>query len=152
MTHDLQTLAIVAMAVALAGMVWALFWPVTARARRGDVSAHWDLAYLDDDGVLRFTIVRVIAFNLSTRRMTAWCTSSASERVFKLSRIVKATDVRSGSRIDLARLMDRTGLLGRMAQAHNLDAQPANSDNSERAGPAGQEPGALWSASRLGLY
>ena len=149
MTLDLQTIAIVAILVALAGIAWALFWPVTSRARRADVSAHWDLAYLDDDGVLRFTVVRVITFNFTTRRMMAWCTSSGSERVFKLSRIVKATDVRNGVRIDLARLMDRTGLLGRMASAHNLEAQVGS---SERIDPAPGDASALWSASRLGLY
>jgi hypothetical protein len=149
MTLDLQTIAIVAILVALAGIAWALFWPVTSRGRRANVSAHWDLAYLDDDGVLRFTVVRVIAFNFSTRRMTAWCTSRGSERVFKLSRIVKATDVRNGARIDLARLMDRTGLLTRMASAHNLEAQALSIEHTE---PASGDASALWSASRLGLY
>ncbi len=149
MTPDLQTIAVFAIAAALAGIAWALFWPVTSRAREASVSAHWDLAYLDDDGVLRFTVVRVIAFNFDTRRMTAWCTSTGCERVFKLSRIVKATDVRHGRRIDLARLMDRTGLLGRMASAHNLESASGRGEGI--ASPL-VDAGASWSASRLGLY
>ncbi len=149
MTPDLQSVAIFAIAAALAGIAWALFWPVTTRACGAAVSAHWDLAYLDDDGVLRFTVVRVIAFNFDTRRMTAWCTSTGCERVFKLGRIVKATDVRHGRRIDLARLMDRTSLLGRMASAHNLEAQAVRADG---AAATVVDAGASWSASRLGLY
>jgi hypothetical protein len=104
MSIDTQTIAFVAIVASLVGMAWAIFWPGNRRSGGDLASTHWDLIYVDDNGVLIFTLVRVLSVNHDTRRLTAWCSRTGSERVFKFSKIVKATDVNTGVRIHLRRL------------------------------------------------
>lgn len=146
MDIDTQTFAWVAMAVGLVGIAWAIFWPVEPHLGVNPISTHWDLVYVDDDGVMQFTMVRVLKINPTSRRMTAWCAASGSERVFKLSKIVKATDVRSGARINIARLIDKPRVLAE--QAPHTVVQASVPDNV----PSDMDVGSWWSTSRLGLH
>jgi hypothetical protein len=100
-----QSIAMIAIVASIAGMAWALLWPGARRAGNDVAATLWELVYVDDDGVLLFTMVRVLHLNPETRRMTGWCSRTCAERVFKLSKIVKATDVNSGSRINLSKLV-----------------------------------------------
>lgn len=146
MDIDTQTIAWVAMAVGLVGIAWAIFWPVEPHPGVNPISTHWDLVYVDDDGQMQFTMVRVLKINPTNRRMTAWCATSGSERVFKLSKIVKATDVRSGARINIARLIDKPRVLSEQPSAIAARvplAEPVSSD---------MDAGSWWSTSRLGLH
>ena len=141
MKIDSQTIALMAIAVGFAGMAWAVFWPIKAQPGSNSISTHWDLVYVDDDGVMQFTMVRVLKVNPVTRRMTAWCSTSGAERIFKLTKIVKATDVRSGARINVARLMDKPQVVSNQADEHAdaVDSQPADA-------------GSWWRTSRLGMH
>ena len=82
------------------GMIW-----VCMRAGRGTAAApgsrHWDLVYVDDNGELLFTLVRVLDIDADGKRLTAWCTRTGAQRVFKVSKILKATDMRSGRVVSL---------------------------------------------------
>jgi hypothetical protein len=95
---------------------------------------------VDDEGVMQFTMVRVLKVNPATRRMTAWCSTSGVERVFKLTKIVKATDVRSGARINIARLMDKP--MGVASVNGKVDAADSQQGDA----------GTWWSTSRLGMH
>ena len=99
MSYPAELVALALVAASLLGMLWALFWP----GRRGTAPGPmlWDLVYVDDDGQLLFTTARVLTLDLNTRRLTAWCSRSGAQRVFKLSKILKATDVASGQRVRL---------------------------------------------------
>lgn len=141
---ETQTIAWLAILVGLAGIAWAIFWPLESHPGVNPISSHWDLVYVDDDGVMQFTLVRVLKINPGSRRMTAWCSASGSERVFKLSKIVKATDVRSGARINIARLIDKPRTLTDQVQA----VPRAEAGDSLQQG----DPSSWWSASRLGLH
>ncbi|HEX5357312.1 MAG TPA: hypothetical protein VFW93_13920 [Aquabacterium sp.] len=145
MDIDTQTIAWVAMAVGLVGIAWAIFWPVEPHPGVNPISTHWDLVYVDDDGVMQFTMVRVLKINPTSRRMTAWCAASGSERVFKLSKIVKATDVRSGARINIARLIDKPRVLTEQVPPIAPHAVPDTV-------PSDIDVGSWWSTSRLGLH
>lgn len=137
---DTQTIAWLAIAIGFIGIAWAIFWPVEPRPGVNPISTHWDLVYVDDDGVMQFTMVRVLKVNPTSRRMTAWCASSGCERVFKLNKIVKATDARSGARINIARLIDKPRVL-------SDKIEPAEAPDSTHG-----DVGSWWSTSRLGLH
>jgi len=141
MTFDSQTIALIAIAVGFVGMAWAVLWPVKAQPGSNPISTHWDLVYVDDNGVMQFTMVRVLKVNPVSRRMTAWCSTSGAERVFKLNKVVKATDVRSGARINITRLMDKPPAVA----AHNADAIDARDVPQAEAST-------WWSTSRLGMH
>lgn len=104
MTLDLQTIALFGITAGFMALVWGLFWPVKATSRRAPLATHWRLVYLDDGGRTQFTTVRVIKINAESKRMMAWCSTTGSERVFKLGQIVKAKDLRTGARINISRL------------------------------------------------
>lgn len=136
MAFDTNTIALISVVLGFIGMAWAIFWPVKAHPGSHPISSHWDIVYVNDEGVMQFTLVRVIKINPSSRRMTAWCATAGSERIFKLGKIVKATDVRSGARINMAALIDR----------HRLQA------NVDSRGAATGGDSVWWTASRLGLH
>lgn len=142
MTLDSQTIALIAIAVGFVGMAWAVFWPVRAQPGSNPISTHWDLVYVDDEGIMQFTMVRVLKVNPATRRMTAWCSTAGVERVFKLNKVVKATDVRSGARINVARLMDKPAGVASGQVSHNVDAADSQQGDA----------GTWWSTSRLGMH
>ncbi|MBI5926497.1 MAG: hypothetical protein HY836_12980 [Aquabacterium sp.] len=146
MDIDTQTIAWVAMAVGFVGIAWAIFWPVEPHPGVNPISTHWDLVHVDDNGVMQFTMVRVLKINPTSRRMTAWCSNSGSERVFKLSKIVKATDVRSGARINIARLIDKP----RVLVEHVPSASEARATPDQVS--SDMDVGSWWSTSRLGLH
>jgi predicted DNA-binding transcriptional regulator YafY len=100
MSYPFEVLALLLVVVSLMGMLWAMFWPKSG-APSPQAPQHWDLVYVDDDGVLLFTMVRVLELNLDSHRLTAWCSRTGAQRVFKLSKILKATDVQSGERVRL---------------------------------------------------
>lgn len=148
MALNTNTIAMISVVIACMGMAWAVFWPVRAQPGREPVSTHWDIVYVDDDGTMLFTLVRVIKVNPGTRRMTAWCSATGSERVFRLGKIVKATDVRSGARIDVMRLLERPMMPEPVhpSRQRGHDA-PLAAQAAQVADAAG-----WWSASRLGLH
>ncbi|MFT3858676.1 MAG: hypothetical protein QM742_14640 [Aquabacterium sp.] len=143
MALNTNTIALISVVIGFVGIAWAVFWPVRHQPGSQPVSSHWDIVYVDDEGIMHFTLVRVIKIHPSTRRMTAWCSSTGSERVFKLGKIVKATDIRSGHRINIAWLMDRQ----RLMDAALTPAQPKDDQ-----GLCLPDAGGWWSASRLGLH
>jgi hypothetical protein len=100
MSYAFEVLALLLVVVSLMGMLWAMFWP--KRRGAGDQAPrHWDLVYVDDDGVLLFTMVRVLDLNLDSQRLTAWCSRTGAQRVFKLGKILKVTDAQTGERVRL---------------------------------------------------
>lgn len=104
MTNGTQTMALLGIVASVAGIAWAVFWPGN-RVQGGNApSTHWDLVYVDDNGILLFTLIRVLSVDPDARRLTAWCSRTGAQRVFKFSKIVKATDVNTGLRINVARL------------------------------------------------
>ncbi len=148
MAMNSDTIALISVVIGFIGMAWAVFWPVREQPGNRPVSSHWDIVYVDDDGIMQFTLIRVLRINPGTRRMTAWCATTGTERVFKMGKIVKAIDARNGARIDVAWLMDKP---------RAMRLQPS----SGRAGAAGKggetatvgaDTSGWWSASRLGLH
>jgi hypothetical protein len=100
MSYPFEVLALLLVVVSLMGMLWAMFWP-KRRGAADQAPRHWDLVYVDDDGVLLFTMVRVLDINLDSQRLTAWCSRTGAQRVFKLGKILKVTDAQSGERVRL---------------------------------------------------
>ncbi len=100
MSYAFEVLALLLVVISLVGMLWAMFWP-----KRSVVAEpgprHWDLVYVDDDGVLLFTMVRVLDIDVDGHRLTAWCSRTGVQRVFKLGKILKATDAQTGERVRL---------------------------------------------------
>ena len=141
MALNTHTIALISVVIGFVGIAWAVFWPVPGPLGSRSISSHWDIVYVDEGGVMHVTLVRVIKINPQTRRMTAWCSATGAERVFKLGKIVKATDVRSGARIHLGTLMDR----------HLFEAAAAGQTQGPGSANA-PEVGGWWSASRLGLH
>jgi hypothetical protein len=111
MSNETQAIALIAIFMCGLGMVWSVLWPRRNRSGTDPVSPHWDLIYVDDDGTLLFTMVRVLRTDGEARRLTAWCSRTGAERVFKFSKILKATDVHSGVRINLAQWLLQSGAL-----------------------------------------
>ncbi len=77
--------------------------PHTQGSAPADAPTLWELVYVDDDGVLLFTVVRVLQLDEAHHRLVGWCTRSQTQRVFKLSKVVKATHVATGQRVRLQR-------------------------------------------------
>lgn len=128
MTTGTQAFAFLSIVVSVAGIAWALFWP-GRRVHGGNApSTHWDLIYVDDNGVLLFTLVRVLKIDPEARRLTAWCSRTGAQRVFKLSKIIKATDVNTGLRINMARLMDVARSQSQSDHASGPDTDTAATD------------------------
>jgi Na+-transporting methylmalonyl-CoA/oxaloacetate decarboxylase gamma subunit len=100
MSYPFEVLALLLVVVSLMGMLWAMFWP-KRRGAADQAPRHWDLVYVDDDGVLLFTMVRVLDINLEQQRLTAWCSRTGAQRVFKLGKILKVTDAQTGERVRL---------------------------------------------------
>jgi hypothetical protein len=99
---DTSSIAYFAIGACVAGILWAVFWPGQRRRDKTRPSNHWELIYVDEDGVLLFTLIRVLHIDTDARRLTAWCSRSGRQRVFKFSKIVKATDVQTGARVHLS--------------------------------------------------
>lgn len=76
---------------------------VAAQGARPEAPTLWELVYVDDDGVLLFTVVRVLQLDEAHHRLVAWCTRSQAQRVFKLSKVIKATHLGTGQRVRLPR-------------------------------------------------
>lgn len=147
MALNTNTIAMISVVIACVGMAWAIFWPVHGQPGRRAVSTHWDIVYVDDDGTVLFTHVRVLKVNPGTRRMTAWCSATGSERVLRLGKIVRATDVRSGARIDIAGLLERPFAPEPASRTAPGRLRPCGHDAAQAA-----DAGGWWSASRLGLH
>lgn len=148
---ETQTIAWIAIIVSLAAIAWAIFWPLEPQPGVNPISTHWDLVYVDDEGAMQFTMVRVLKINPTSRRMTAWCSKSGSERIFKLSKIVKATDVRSGARINIARLIDKPRVLSD-SPSHVRAERDRREPTHQSSDGLSSDVGSWWSTSRLGLH
>lgn len=101
----LDLLAGLLLAAVLGAGLWAAWrWAQPQVATpRDEPPTLWDLAHVDDDGVLRFSVVRVLHVDMAGMRMVGWCTRSQTQRVFRLSRVLKATHVATGRRVRLPR-------------------------------------------------
>ncbi len=104
MSYTHEVLALVLVLASLVGMLWAMFWPRHDQ-RKAPLPAHWDLVYVDDDGALLFTLVRVLELNADSQRLVGWCARTGTQRVFKISKILKATDAQSGERVRLPAML-----------------------------------------------
>jgi hypothetical protein len=144
-----NTIALISVVIGFVGMAWAVFWPARSRPGSRPISSHWDIVYVDDEGIMHFTLVRVLKVNPGTRRMTAWCSTTGSERVFKLGKIVKAIDVRSGARIDVMRVLELSASSLASSSSSLVPARPGV--RQERDTQAADSSG-WWSASRLGMH
>lgn len=108
--------------VASAGWLAAL---LTRRPKALDASpgGYWDVVYVDDNGEMLLTTLHVLGVDTHTRRVTAWCSTSGRERQFKLSKIVKAQDLRTGRRVNLLHWVRRAegqhSLSGPVRVPHN---------------------------------
>ena len=59
--------------------------------------------YMEERGVLKKSTVRVITLHTDLRRLTVWCDALGRECVLKISRIVEASDLQSGRKVNLHR-------------------------------------------------
>jgi hypothetical protein len=59
--------------------------------------------YIDENGVLQRSTVRVIALHPDMRRLTVWCDALGRESTLKISKIVEASDLNSGRKVNLHR-------------------------------------------------
>ncbi|MGH6647157.1 hypothetical protein [Aquabacterium sp.] len=66
---------------------------------------YWKVMYIDDNGVLQRSTVRVIALHPDMRRLTVWCDALGRESTLKISKIVEASDLQSGRKVNLHRWM-----------------------------------------------
>lgn len=74
---------------------------------------YWKVMYIDEDGVLRRSNVRVIALHPDLRRLTVWSDALGRECILKISKIVEANDLQSGRKVNLHRWMaTQRGLTG----------------------------------------
>jgi predicted DNA-binding transcriptional regulator YafY len=112
MSYTHEVLALVLVLASLVGMLWAMFWPRQDQ-RKASLPAHWDLVYVDDDGALMFTLVRVLELNTGSHRLVGWCARTGTQRVFKLSKILKATDAQTGERVRLPAMLASRPVEGR---------------------------------------
>jgi predicted DNA-binding transcriptional regulator YafY len=100
MSYPNEVLALALVLASLVGMLWAMFWPRQDQ-RKAPLPTHWDLVYVDEDGTLLFSMVRVLELNVENHRLVGWCARTGTQRVFKLGKILKATDVQTGERVRL---------------------------------------------------
>ena len=145
MQINTSSIAYFAIGACVVGMLWALFWP--GQRHRADTapSNHWELIYVDEDGVLLFTLIRVLDIDTEARRLTAWCSRSACQRVFKFSKIVKAVDVQTGTRVHLVQDTRRedagTGrLLAARPSGRQLGRQEGRQEGAQPAGAHAAAP------------
>lgn len=120
MSYPYEVLALALVVASLVGMLWAMFWP-RQEQRKEATPAHWDLVYVDDDGTLLFTLVHVLSLNVDNHRLVGWCARTGTQKVFKLSKILKATDAQTGERVRLpsgAALRHADGHLGAHLGGH----------------------------------
>jgi|GWRWMinimDraft_5_1066013.scaffolds.fasta_scaffold00909_4 hypothetical protein len=66
---------------------------------------YWKVMYIDENGVLQKSTVRVITLHTDLRRLTVWCDALGRECVLKISKIVEASDLLSGRKVNLHRWM-----------------------------------------------
>ncbi len=74
-----------------------------ALAPRDPGPFYWDLMYLDENGALRRSTIRVIALHADSRRMTVWSDALGGECILKISKIVEASDLQTGRKVNLHR-------------------------------------------------
>jgi hypothetical protein len=92
------------------GLGRAFFKPAgPAPARRDPGPFYWKVMYIDEDGVLCRSTVRVIALNPDMRRLTVWSDALGRECTLKISKIVEASDLQSGRKVNLHRWMATQG-------------------------------------------
>jgi hypothetical protein len=130
---DTSSIAYFAIGACVAGILWAVFWPGQRRRDKTRPSNHWELIYVDEDGVLLFTLIRVLHIDTEARRLTAWCSRSACQRVFKFSKIVKAVDVQTGARVHLVQDRRREDAGTGRRQAARQEAAPLATPQRRRS-------------------
>ncbi|MDI1270971.1 MAG: hypothetical protein PSV40_17955 [Polaromonas sp.] len=87
------------------GLGRALFKPsAPAEPRSPDPGPfYWKVMFIDQNGVLQKSTVRVITLHSDLRRLTVWCDALGRECVLKISKIVEASDLQSGRKVNLHR-------------------------------------------------
>lgn len=81
------------------------FFKPNDTARREPGPFYWKVMYIDEDGVLQRSTVRVISLHPDMRRLTVWCDALGREHTVKISKIVEANDLHSGRKVNLHRWM-----------------------------------------------
>jgi hypothetical protein len=82
----------------------ALFKPqdaATSHHKQGPF--YWSVMYIDENGVLRRSTVRVISVQPGTRFLKVWSDVLGREGLLKISKIVEASDLQSGRKVNLPR-------------------------------------------------
>ena len=88
------------------GLGRAFFKPTGPAPSRPDPGPfYWKVMYIDENGVLRRSTIRVITLHTDLRRLTVWCDALGRECVLKISKIVEASDLQSGRKVNLHRWM-----------------------------------------------
>ncbi len=88
------------------GLGRALFKPSGPPPSRQEPGPfYWKLMYIDENGLLRRSTVRVITLHPDMRRLTVWSDALGRECVLKISKIVEASDLHSGRKVNLHRWM-----------------------------------------------
>jgi len=82
----------------------ALFKPQEAAAsRREQGPFYWSVMYIDENGVLRRSTMRVISVLPDQRSLKVWSDALGRECLLKISKIVEASDLQSGRKVNLPR-------------------------------------------------
>ncbi|CAH0349434.1 hypothetical protein [Aquabacterium sp. CECT 9606] len=88
------------------GLGRALFKPSGPAPHQPDPGPfYWKVMYIDDNGMLQRSTMRVITLHTDLRRLTVWCDALGRECVLKISKIVEASDLQSGRKVNLHRWM-----------------------------------------------
>jgi hypothetical protein len=74
-----------------------------ALTRREHGPYYWSIMFIDENGLLCRSNIRVIAVLPDMRRIKVWSDTLGRECVLKVSRIVEASDLQSGRRVNMTR-------------------------------------------------
>ncbi|RZI86382.1 MAG: hypothetical protein EOP38_01720 [Rubrivivax sp.] len=95
--------AAVGMFALMDGIGRVLFKPGASVAAKREGPCYWSVMYIDEDGILRRSTIRVIALHADMRRLTVWSDAMGRECMLKISKIVEASDLHSGRKVNLNR-------------------------------------------------
>jgi hypothetical protein len=99
-----NAMAVGGMFAFMEGISRALFKPQGAAVPRGEQGPYyWSVMYIDENGVLRRSTMRVISVHPDMRRLTVWSDALGRECALKISKIVEASDLQSGRKVNLPR-------------------------------------------------
>lgn len=103
MTLGAQAIGIVTVMLLAVGALWALLTAPRGEGvrEREPASHYWAVTYLEEDGTMVSTTVRLLTIEPQMRRIRAWCYASANERVLNTQKILQARDLNNGTEVDV---------------------------------------------------